>query len=333
MKICQVMGGSDDGGMETHFMDLANGLAALGDEIVAIGHSRYREGFDDKVRFSPMDLSRNRRDPFLRRGLRRLIEANMPAIVHAQGGKAADLIAAIRPSARVVGTVHNKKSNLSSYLGFDAVIGVSHGVVENLRHDNKHVVYNGVHPPPSSLPSADLRQRFAIPDDEKLTLAIGRLVPAKAFHRLVELWDDTMGCLLIVGEGPERRRLERLAQGRPVVLAGFYPNARSMMTAADLMVFASEREGFSYAMVEALQARLPIVSTPVPGAAELLPPTHLASVENLKSTIKWCLADPDAARVRMDRLFQWAAETLTVDNMVKATRNVYLGVRGDPSTV
>ncbi|MDE0422498.1 MAG: glycosyltransferase [Gammaproteobacteria bacterium] len=326
MKVCQVMGGSDDGGLETHFMDLANGLAALGDEVVAIGHSRYRDGFDDTVHFAPLNLARNRRDPFLRRGLRRLIEANAPAIVHAQGGKAADLIAAIRPSARVVGTIHNKKSNLTSYLGFDAVIGVSRGVVADLRHDNKHVVYNGVHPPSSSLSAAELRQRFAIPDDEKLTLAIGRLVPAKAFHRLIEIWDDTMGRLLIVGEGPERRRLEPLAEGKPVILAGFQANARSMMTGADLMVFASEREGFSYAMVEALQARLPIVSTPVPGAAELLPPTHLASAGNLKSAIKECLGDPDAARVRMDRLFQWAAQTLTVDKMVEATRDVYLGI-------
>lgn len=328
MKICQVMGGSDDGGLETHFMDLANGLAALGDDVVAISHPRYRDGFDAKVRFSPLNLARSRRDPFLRRGLDRLIKANSPTVVHAQGGKAADLIAAIRPSARVVGTVHNKKSSLSSYLGFDAVIGVSGGVIRDLRHHNKHVVYNGVRPSSSTLGSAELRRRFAVPDDEKLTLAIGRLVPAKAFHRLIEIWDDTLGRLVIVGEGPQRRRLEPLAQGKSVTLAGFQANARSMMAGADLMVFASEREGFSYAMVEALQARLPIVSTPVPGADELLPPTHLAAPENLKSAIKACLDDTDAARARMDGLFQWAAETLTVDKMVAATREIYAGIAG-----
>ena len=326
MKICQVMGGSDDGGLETHFVDLANGLAALGEEVVAIGHARYGDGFDPKVRFLPLNLARNRRDPFLRRGLRRRIEANAPAVVHAQGGKAADLIAAIRPAARTVGTVHNRKSNLSSYLGFDAVIGVSGGVIADLRHENKHVVYNGVRPPSSGVTPTELRRRFGFGDDEKLTLAIGRLVPAKAFHRLVEIWDDTLGRLLIVGEGPERRRLEPLVQGKPVTLAGFQVDARSMMTGADLMVFASEREGFSYAMVEALQARLPIVSTPVPGADELLPPTHLASPEDLRNAIAHCLADPEAARSRMAPLFEWASQTLTVDKMVEATREVYRGI-------
>lgn len=326
MKICQVMGGSDDGGLETHFMDLANGLAALGNEVLAIGHPRYGDGFDPKVRFSPLNLSRNRRDPFLRRGLRRRIETSSPAIVHAQGGKAADLIAAIRPAAKIVGTVHNKKSSLSSYLGFDAVIGVSGGVVADLRHGNKHVVYNGVHPAPESLTPIAVRRRFGLADDAKLTLAVGRLVPAKALHRLIEIWDDTMGRLLIVGEGPERRRLESLAEGKPVTLAGFQPDARAMMTGADLMAFASEREGFSYAMVEALQARLPIVSTPVPGADELLPPTHLASPEKLKPAIQQCLADPDAARTRMNPLFEWASETLTVDKMVEATHEIYLGI-------
>ena len=41
VNICQIMGGDDDGGLETHFVDVVNGLAALGDSLTAIAHERY----------------------------------------------------------------------------------------------------------------------------------------------------------------------------------------------------------------------------------------------------------------------------------------------------
>jgi glycosyltransferase involved in cell wall biosynthesis len=132
-----------------------------------------------------------------------------------------------------------------------------------------------------------------------------------------------MGHLLIAGDGPERTRLETRARGKPVTLAGHRPDVRSFMGAADLMVFSSEREGLSYALAEALLARLPVVSTPVPGAEELLPTCHLAPIGELKSTIADNLADPVAARERMRGVFDWASEILTVDRMVQATRRIY----------
>ena len=92
------------------------------------------------------------------------------------------------------------------------------------------------------------------------------------------------------------------------------------------MVFASEREGFSYAMAEALRARLPVVATPVPGAVDVLPAEHLAPPEDLGEALRRCLADLPAARARMATAFDWAERTLTVERMVAATRDLYLSV-------
>ena len=72
MRICQLMGGADDGGMETHFADLTNGLSTLGDTVSAIGHPRYQAGLDAEVRYLPLDLARWRRNPLLRRKKTRL---------------------------------------------------------------------------------------------------------------------------------------------------------------------------------------------------------------------------------------------------------------------
>ena len=317
------MAGDEEGGLETHFVDLVNGLADAGDSVAVIAHERYRERFAPGIEFLPLDLTRSRRNPWLQHRLRRLITCVQPDVVHAHAGKAAALIARIDPPTRTVGTVHGRKKDLSAYRRFDAVIGVSRGVLAGLDHPAKSVVYNGVHPAPTALSGTELRRRFDIDPDAPVTVAVGRLVPVKGYDRLIDLWDADLGHLLIAGDGPERGRLETRAKGKPVTLAGHRPDVRAYMGGADLMVFSSEREGLSYALAEALLARLPVVSTPVPGAEELLPTSHLAPVGELRRTIADNLADPVAARQRMHDVFDWAIETLTVDRMVRSTRRVY----------
>lgn len=326
MRICQLMAGEDEGGLETHFVDLANGLAALGDEVTAIAHERYRERFAGAVRFLALDLGRGRRNLLLRRRLRGCIRDAAPHIVHAQAGKAAALLAAVGAPCPTVGTVHNIKRDLGAYRRFDAVIGVSRGVLARLDHPRKRVVYNGVGPPPPPVAPALLRRWFGIDADAPVALAAGRMVAAKRFDRLIDAWRDDAGHLVLVGDGPDRRDLARRAAGRRITFAGFRADARALMGGADAMVFASDREGFSYAMAEALRARLPIVSTPVPGAEELLPQGHLAAPGQLGDAIAACLADPAAARSRMAALFDWAAETLTIAGMTAQTRRVYAEV-------
>lgn len=326
MRVCQILGGDEEGGLETHFVDLCNGLAAASDKVSVVAHERYRERMAPGIDYLPLNLRRGRRNPFLRRRLRALIESAQADIVHAHAGKAAALAAAVRCSAPVVGTVHALKKDLSPYQGFDAVIGVSRGVLKALDHPHKTVIHNGIHGADATLTSAELRQRFGIDGKEPITLAVGRLVPVKGFDRLVSQWRAGLGHLLIIGDGPERTKLKRLAVGKAVILAGYQADARALMGAADLLVFSSDREGFSYALAEALHARLPVVSTPVPGAEEVLPESHLAPVEELGVAVSRCLADLPAAQARMATAFDWAAHTLTIERMVAATRQVYRDV-------
>ena len=326
IRVCQILGGDEEGGLETHFVDLCNGLAEAGDQVAVIAHERYRERMAAGIDYLPLNLRRGRRNPFLRRRLRALIQSAQPDIVHAHAGKAAALTAAARCSAPVVGTVHALKKDLSPYHGFDAVIGVSRGVLKALEHPRKAVIHNGIRAADATLTSAELRQRFGIDGNESVTLAVGRLVPVKGFDRLISQWRDGLGHLLIVGDGPERTKLERLAVGKAVILAGYQADAPALMGAADLLVFSSEREGFSYALAEALHAELPVVSTPVPGAEEVLPESHLAPAEELGAVVSRCLADLPATRSRMATAFDWAGKTLTIERMVAATRQVYRDV-------
>ena len=316
------MAGDEEGGLENHFVALSNALASGGDEVAVVAHGRYRERFGPSVCFHALDLARGRRNPLLRRALRRVLGQCAPDLVHAHAGKAAALVAACRLRCPVVGTVHAVKKDLSAYRGFQAVIGVSAGVLDTLDHPRKRVIFNGVPPAPKPVSRAVLRERFGIDPAQSVTLAVGRLVPVKGYERLISLWGDALGHLLVLGDGPQREKLAALAAGKPVTLAGFQADARAIMGGADLLVIASEREGFSYALAEALRACLPVVSTPV-GATYVLPPEQIAPPAQLKATLAFCLADLAATRRRMQGVFDWAAQTFTVERMAAETRRVY----------
>jgi hypothetical protein len=114
-------------------------------------------------------------------------------------------------------------------------------------------------------------------------LAVGRLVPVKGFDLLVRavgrLPRARRPMLVLIGDGPERPRLVRMAADRGVVLR--LPGAlgsgdvAAWMGAADLYVQPSRvlpsgrSEGSPLAVREALAVGLPVVACAVGGLAEL----------------------------------------------------------------
>lgn len=320
-----MLAAAETGGVENHVYALANALAERGDDVALIAHPKHEPAVCGGVAFRAVDLARSRRNPLARRDLKRAIAATKPDVVHAHAGKAAALVASLALPYPTVGTVHGTKRDLTSYKRLTRVIGVSRAVVEGLDHPGKSVVYHGV--PPSKPGSGACRETVArelgIDPRGPLSLAVGRLVPVKAFHRLIDFWTEDLGNLVIVGQGPERARLVRLAKGRPVVLAGFRNDVRALMRAADLLVISSAREAFHLGMAEALRERLPVVSTRVAGPEEILPPEQLADAEGLEAAVRRSFSDLGAARQRMAATFDWAERTLTIDRMVEETRRVY----------
>ena len=107
--------------------------------------------------------------------------------------------------------------------------------------------------------------------------AVGRLAGQKRFDRLIEavsLLPD-VHCV-IAGDGPARAALEeqigRLGLAGRVHLLGFRPDVPDVLAALDVFVLTSDFEGMSNAMLEAMSMGVPVVSTPVSGAAEALLP-------------------------------------------------------------
>jgi glycosyltransferase involved in cell wall biosynthesis len=134
--------------------------------------------------------------------------------------------------------------------------------------------------------------------------AVGRLVDAKDYVTLVQCarllrqrgFDFR---LTIVGEGPERARLEReirqLALEDRVELPGATSDVTSWLKRFDIYVLSSIREGQPLSLLEAMAAGLPIVATQVGG----IPDTLLDGEEALLIPPR----DPDALATAISILF------------------------------
>jgi|TARA_R100000501_G_scaffold12618_1_gene23294 glycosyltransferase involved in cell wall biosynthesis len=97
-------------------------------------------------------------------------------------------------------------------------------------------------------------------------LAIGRLVPQKNFALLIEAFckiATPADQLTVLGEGPERVRLERQANasGLDIRLPGFRADPAAELAAANAFASTSDFEGLPAVLIEALAVGLPIAAT------------------------------------------------------------------------
>jgi glycosyltransferase involved in cell wall biosynthesis len=112
-----------------------------------------------------------------------------------------------------------------------------------------------------------------------VVLAVGRLTRVKDYPTLLRAFAILRArrpCrLLILGEGRQRPRLERLVGrlglGEDVRMPGFVANPYAYMARARLLVVSSLREGGPQVLIEALALGTPAVSTDCPsGPREIL---------------------------------------------------------------
>ena len=124
--------------------------------------------------------------------------------------------------------------------------------------------------------SAALRAQWRIPEGRKVILIVGRLSLEKDHATLVRAVAGVPGDphLVIVGEGPERPRIEELVRSlqmqNRVTFTGQVASAEPYYGIADVSVLSSRTEGSPNALLEAMAAGVPVVATPVGGIPEIV---------------------------------------------------------------
>ncbi|MSP02566.1 MAG: glycosyltransferase family 4 protein [Acetobacteraceae bacterium] len=139
------------------------------------------------------------------------------------------------------------------------------------------VLRNGVDTALFSPPSDRDAARAALGLTRPALISVGHLIERKGHHRTIEAMAKLPEFeLIIVGEGPERDRLDaliaRLGLGERVRLVGTRPHVAlpSLYGAADASVLSSSREGWANVLLESMACGTPVVASNIWGNPEVV---------------------------------------------------------------
>lgn len=113
-----------------------------------------------------------------------------------------------------------------------------------------------------------LRQQWKTTSETRVMLYVGRLSPEKEVEVVVNAYIAMKRTsqqnikLVIVGDGPDRSRLEVLCEGHDVIFMGNLTglNLAQAYASANVFVFASQVETFGNVVLEAMASGLPVIA-------------------------------------------------------------------------
>jgi teichuronic acid biosynthesis glycosyltransferase TuaC len=170
------------------------------------------------------------------------------------------------------------------YSVVDRVLAVSEDIAGVLKgvgvgSEKIEIVHNGVDSRFRPMDKGTARSELRLPSDKFLALFVGLLSPVKGVDRLLEairlIDDDSLYCVL-VGDGPSRVEIEKLAAKENMQGSLHFAGRQSTetiprwMNAADLLVLPSLSEGRPNVVLEAQACGLAVVATKVGGTPELI---------------------------------------------------------------
>lgn len=147
--------------------------------------------------------------------------------------------------------------------------------------ERMRVIWNGIDPGDAPSPAARAAARAALEvgDEDYVVGAVARLDPVKDLVTLIEAVSEGRRTqprlrLAVVGEGPERPRLEAAIRaagaGAYIRLLGHRDDVRALLPGFDIFANSSTSEGISLTLLEAMAAERPIVATRVGGTPEVV---------------------------------------------------------------
>ncbi len=130
---------------------------------------------------------------------------------------------------------------------------------------------------------------------KRLVGIVGTLRWEKGHKYLLQAWKhlyeqkvlDEHDHLLIAGDGPMGRELQELARGLTNVhFLGTVSDTRRLLAALDLFVLPSINEGFGIAIIEAMAAGVPVISTRSGGIPEIITPFETGVLVEPKNRVE-----------------------------------------------
>lgn len=187
------------------------------------------------------------------------------------------------------------------------------------------------------------KRDLGLPPGDPVVGTVGRLDEIKRQDLLIRAFASSLESvprarLLLVGDGPARDELRRLAGDLGVAdrvhFVGYLPDPAPCLRAMDLFALTSRSEGMPLAVLEAWAAGLPVVATRVGGLAEMTAGRPAAAlvepgdVGAIRDAITGLLRDADAAKALGEAGRRRVAEAYSLERMAADYHREYLGAIG-----
>lgn len=294
--------------------------------------------------------------------LRRLVTEEAVSILHTHGYKTdlVGLLAVRGTGCRIISTPHGWDDSAgfrvkcyqlidkASFPFFDAVVPLSGELHDGLRRwpgTRRHLrlIQNAVDLSELDASGAVAQEIAEWKSQGAFVIGyIGQLIERKGLDVLLEAfasWAVPEARLVLVGDGPQRRQLEKLASDRGiagrVAFTGFRSDRLDWLRGFDVFVLPSRLEGIPRCLMESLAARVPVIATNIPGCTELIvdgetgllippdsPERLLKALQSMKSsTLRQQLVSRGRALV---------AERHSAQRMAREYQSLYMELSGKP---
>ncbi len=203
------------------------------------------------------------------------------------------------------------------------------------------VIYNGVdtekfHPRNKELYRREIRKKYSIPYDAFVVLFVGSGFERKGVEFLLKAVEMVSNPLtvLIVGKGSEKK-FKNLIKRQRVVFCGPQRDIHKFYDASDIFVFPTIYEPFGNVHLEALASGLPVITTRLSGASEIIKNGIQGFIidepENIRQIAEKIgfLMNKDANRT-MSILARKLAERFSFEAHIDAMMKFYQKIKNSP---
>jgi len=175
---------------------------------------------------------------------------------------------AVRVSRIITVSEYDKKTGIAAGIPEEKMTVIHNGVDRNAMHflDREEARL-------SLFGSSNTNTRHSFHNSSVIIGAVANCYHTKGLDVLIRAMDSINERLVIIGDGPKRSELEKLARKHGhghIHFMGSLDNASRFLKAFNLFALPSRKEGLPYTLLEAQAAELPIVATTVGGVPEMI---------------------------------------------------------------
>ena len=220
----------------------------------------------------------------------------------------------------------------------DEIIVLSHAVQEYFRNTyGRETVYipNGIEPPEPE-GSAVIEEKYGI-EKNKYILYLGRIVPEKGIHYLMDAYAD-IKCdmpLVIAGGSSHSQEyfnsLKVKASGKNIIFTDFVEGKvlKSLYSNAYIYVLPSDLEGMPISLLEAMSYSNCCITSDIPECTEVCGKNAVyfkkSNVQSLKEKLEELISNPQAVQKYRSEASQYILSRYNWNNVTQKTLALYKG--------